>query len=527
MVKKFVFVTSDIHYIGGVQNYVKSKIKYLLADGWKIYALHWTTEKEFMSDCFIRELEPYTDDVICFLCYPEGIFDDKLYKITLFEMLTAIEYDADEECEYVIESHADLQAIWGEILARAIKAKHICFTCNEGFRGSDKRYEDFIDFFDFKYGRGELAGISENSMKMLFEGYKDIDASDRYVLKAATEEPVQDIHSESVNRMERLDWNIAYIGRCEKEYVPLIIEDIFHFAVKYPERKIQFIIVGILHEREKKLLEKLNLVKNLKVTYFGFLSPIPRDLFKKLDASIAGAGCAMISSMEGVPTILADAKTYKAAGILGYTVQNTLYGEREYSYAELLENVLVTKDYLQFDEVKCDFYDAKRAYDDFFVFIERSSKKKEYYKFEQQNIRKRDMDEDLYTFLLTNFILCLLKKIKADEKLRLFFTEHILLDCGKEIGLFGYGVIGKELVAAMPGLSFKKIYDNQNISPNTEKPTEENLNEVSVMLISPIKVKNEIADELVRRKYRGKIVYIEELFSEIYYDEMKMELNDI
>ena len=57
----------------------------------------------------------------------------------------------------------------------------------------------------------------------------------------------------------------------------------------------------------------------------GDLVPIPKCIYKKIDCMIAGAICAEISAREGIPTIVADCENYLANGILGYTVNNSMY----------------------------------------------------------------------------------------------------------------------------------------------------------------------------------------------------------
>ena len=65
--------------------------------------------------------------------------------------------------------------------------------------------------------------------------------------------------------------------------------------------------------------------KNVICTKLGFKFPIPKSFFRKLDVAIAGAGSATLCCREHVPTIVADAGTTNAAGILGYTVSSSIF----------------------------------------------------------------------------------------------------------------------------------------------------------------------------------------------------------
>ena len=53
-----------------------------------------------------------------------------------------------------IESQSEVTALWGELLAEKLRARHVCFNCNELFRGPKKYYEENINFIRFICGCG-------------------------------------------------------------------------------------------------------------------------------------------------------------------------------------------------------------------------------------------------------------------------------------------------------------------------------------------------------------------------------------
>ena len=508
--KKFIFIVPDIHAMGGVQNHVRCKLKYLLKDGWKTYILY-TESNSDQSRCPFRELEPYVKGKMYQVCTLPSVIGTMYQTIAVSALLEIIEYAEEEKDDYIIESTGSYEAVWGEILSKEIGGKHICFICNEYFREPFQWYTKFMEFFEFKYNRAELAGIADNSLKMLFDGYKDVEVSDRYVLNGLSEDTVQDIDSKRVSELQKKDWNIAYIGRCEKKYFPVIIEEVAKFAQLYPEKEMQFIVVGELKDEAKVFLDKLKGIQNVSVTYLGYFSPMPRSLFKKLDVVLGGAGCGYFSFKEGVPTIVPDAKTCKAIGIYGYTVMSELYGEKEYSYVELLEDVLVTKKYLQYKKAKINAVNGEDAYHKFFTFVKLSCSQKEYYEFKPLGLEMDRWEKSV----LVQF---LLERLESNKTMRSLFLKKAYQKMGESIGLFGYGVMGKAVKRRIPELKFEIIYDNSVIDKEIVRPSAKNLEQVQTILVSPLNQEKKISDELKEKNYGGKIVFLYDFITGFFKD---------
>jgi len=378
--KKYIFLTVDIHPIGGIQNYIAGKAKYLKKQGWDVVIFFGGYPT---GTCLMPTLNEYIDGGILELIKQPGEWTKHIRELTLSKMKELIQYDKDNKVKIVIESHDDVLALWGELLAEKIHAKHMCFICNEKFRGPKKHYAEHFCFFDFKHSRKELLGIHKESLEQLFEGYKEVKPEERYSFVAANEGPVQDVENKAVESLTRSDWNICYIGRVEKLYVPKIIQDISIFAQKYTEKTIQFLVVGKADSCKKLLQEKLGCLQNVKISLLGDLIPIPRSLFQLTDVVIAGSGCADCAARENVPTIVADADNGMANGLLGYTTHNILYCENkdnQINYDVALEQVLVEKiqEYLEFyleDKLPASEYYKKQI-----EFIKQSEKELVYYK---------------------------------------------------------------------------------------------------------------------------------------------------
>ena len=93
---------------------------------------------------------------------------------TLDRMIDILRIDNTIDNEIIIESHYDVAAYWAELLAERIHARHFFVACNETYRDSGRFYSENLDFFYFKYQRGEL--FSTNlSLQKLFEGYRGLE----------------------------------------------------------------------------------------------------------------------------------------------------------------------------------------------------------------------------------------------------------------------------------------------------------------------------------------------------------------
>ena len=236
--KKFVFISTNIRTVGGAQNYMRNKIKFLVSKGWKVYVLFHKSNAE---GCVFEELRDYLGGEIEWLYMnPEHIYGTIDYYMMLSKMLEHIEYCEEENCEYLIETHSEIQAIWGELLAKKVSGKHFFFSLQEKFGDLGASYPVYLDFFKFKFERGEIAGITDSSLHRMFEGYMDVEISDRYKLRAAMVDNLCDGKVEALEKLPESDWNIGYFGRCEKEYFPYILYEIRLFCGKHSTRTVSY-----------------------------------------------------------------------------------------------------------------------------------------------------------------------------------------------------------------------------------------------------------------------------------------------
>lgn len=192
-----------------------------------------------------------------------------------------------------------------------------------------------------------MAFISEKSAGALF-GRSYSCSDDTKIFVAAGEDPVQDVMNPQIECIERKDYNIAYIGRANKEGVESVINGVKRFA-ETNSGSVNFTFVGDASKEDIARIKKcLRCNENISLTFTGSLVPIPRRLFSKIDVAIAGSGCARLAAQEGIFTIVVDARDFMSNGVLGIDTQNTLFreeGEVRESIDRTLERILIDNRY--------------------------------------------------------------------------------------------------------------------------------------------------------------------------------------
>lgn len=372
---KYIFITGDIHPIGGMQLLVAGKAEILESQGWEVYIFFPTHET---GACALASLDKYNEGGFCELTLPPYKWTARTRKNVIEKMCRII--GSIKEEEIIIESHSDRTSQWGEILAAKIHAKHMLLLCNETYRGKDKYYLENLDFYDFKHRRKEVAGEMDDIIFKLFEGYKTVPENEIYIFKY-DENPIRDVNNEKVNAIKKYDWNIGYIGRIEKGYVPNIIKSIAIFAKDNPHKSIQFVIVGNIEARRGLIEATFDGISNLTVTLLDDVVPIPKSLFMKLDVVIAGSGSAKCAAYENVYTIIADASNFQANGVLGYDTNDQLYHRHvvQTSFDKALENVLIKKKYDSMKNILPPYMGPEECTAQNFELIQNSNPIKEYY----------------------------------------------------------------------------------------------------------------------------------------------------
>ena len=382
MSKKYVFLTTAIVEVGGGQIYCKYKKSYCEELGFSTYIFSGYSGKLYISDfkkympCIMQELR---FNPIC--------FNSKKVDYILDTIIKLIDYDINDSI--VIESHGLELAIWGELLAKRISAKHIVYLLGEHFENIS---EWVLDFLRFKHKRKELACIKPDVTKKLFEKY-DISDNECYSLRAAASGYV-DVNKRIDTKYFKLCNNkkvIGIIGRGKKPYVIESLKKSCDFA----SRKMDSFVVLIIGDVDKRLKRKMTKIikrsSNVSIILAGSQLPIPKEMLDLMDVAIAGAGCVRSAFNAGVPTISVDVYDNEAIGVFGYDTQLTISRENNSKrIVDYLEEILYGDFLLKNNAITVENIDIISEYQKHFDFIENSCKDIEYFKFSDFKKTKRE-----------------------------------------------------------------------------------------------------------------------------------------
>lgn len=343
--KKYIFVTFDIRNMGGVQCYLEGKVKYLESAGWDVELIYGALDKN--RDTLFPTLKKYLNCRVVELSLAPYDMPIMVCNHAINKCLDIIGDTSNCE-EIIIESGNSIQALWGEILASMTGAKHIFYTMDEQYRTPGSHYAKMIDFFIFKFKRGEILGGSE-VLRKLFEGssLENFPFIDNVILDEA---PIAEISNILVDSLCGKDWNICYLGRANKIYVDTVIKEVAKFARLHSSKSIQFIIIGDFSQKQGLLNKEIRPLANVTLTLLGEMVPIPKSLYDKIDVIIAGSGSARHSVYQGKPVIVPDCYSGNSMGIYGYQTLQSLYQEdttSQVSISDSLEDALVKQIHLK------------------------------------------------------------------------------------------------------------------------------------------------------------------------------------
>lgn len=318
--------------VAGGPIYNSNKIKFLKDNGWNVIV--FPTDS---GDVLIKTLEEYNSNPCEFLCFSPYILGKR--KTNHF-----IEYMAKKIPKFdeaIIETGTDYTALWGELLAKKIGARHIVMFLDE----TNERVNNFsASFYEFKYQRDELYSISEKSILHIFSPYFKITNPERNVWEAHCSNSVAEIDSNLVDSLPNADYMIGSIGRLDKTFVPNIIKGVCLFADEHKDNKIGLCLFGGADKKYiNQIYETINVHKNIEVFISGYIWPIPQNIFSKFDVFISGAGSAYVSANMNIPTINMDVITNKPIGFVdnASTSHNIPISNKKNDVRDYLNEVLI------------------------------------------------------------------------------------------------------------------------------------------------------------------------------------------
>lgn len=303
--KTYIMMFSIANLIAGGPIYNTNKIRVLEEEGWNVIVFPTDSGKIYM-----KPLEKYNNSACSFLNFSPYVFKNKTIDCFLNEMTSKI----PKSSELIIETGTDFTALWGELLAKKIGARHIVMFLDEK---NDRVNAYTAPFYEFKYRRNELYSISEKSLLHIFGPFFKIENPEKNVWNAWCSNVVADMDSDMKNNLPRTDFMIGSIGRLDKPFVDNIIKGVCSFAKNHQELNIGMCFFG---GADKKTISKIELefseYANIDLYISGYIWPIPQDIFDIFDVFISGAGSANVSANMGITTIDMDVITNRPVGFI-------------------------------------------------------------------------------------------------------------------------------------------------------------------------------------------------------------------
>ena len=339
---KYVFLTFSMGGLSGSPSYVSNKVKWLNERGIETVVFDHYGSLNMGKEIALENLLPYNGNRLLELFFPPGYFSKKQRKHILERLIATIGASDD----YVVESNSTRLALWGEMLAEKLHAKHLVLNIGEQvFIHNDGEFR----FLEYKLTRQELFGIKPKAIQSLFRWYKEIsdeDAKELYFSASMGVTP-EDVPMHELDDLPEAKYKILSFGRY-KPYFINMIKGVVDFAHNHQNERINFLFMGevVLPKEVEALLGKEN---NLYVKYIPAQRPIPKVVFDCSDVVIATAGCANISYKAGAKTISMNVNSCLPLGVMGYTTVDSVFSTNPeqplYNICDLLEDVMVRRLY--------------------------------------------------------------------------------------------------------------------------------------------------------------------------------------
>lgn len=332
--KQYIFLAHTIGGLTGSATYVRNKMKWLEKKGWEVIVFDGTGANN--TPIVIEEFKQFENNRIKELYFSPSLF----WKININRILDKIISKIPHSDFVVIESNNPNLAMWGELLANRLCAKHIIYTLGE--KDKIRSYREF-DFLNYKASNEELFCIDSKAVTLLFDDYKTSINPETHYWNACNSAPVEYYKFHSIDSLIKDGIFIGYFGR-EKTYLNNVIDNIIKFALNHIEIKVSFVLLGV-NKLSDEFVTKLSPISNLKYYCIEAQPIIPKQFFNLCDIVIANAACALIAYEEGCKVISMNVKNNEPLGILGFTTNEISFESTQYKDGRqlyvLLEDVLI------------------------------------------------------------------------------------------------------------------------------------------------------------------------------------------
>lgn len=357
--KKYIFFTMNIGGINGAEQYIYNKMNYLQKIGYEVFIFSARPEK-IMIDGFNK----YADLVNPVMRFYPSAINKKERNSAVKWILSVI--DANEDDSFIIESSNITSSLWGELIAKELKAKHLVVIMQEKHNYS----KDMRDFLKFKYNQHELSGIFDESVSQIL-AKPDLPFREDIRVRAYCTNVIQECEDRfSELLLKDAEATIGSIGRLEKDYVkPMLIKFSEIFKAN-PDKKYNLVLIGDSADKREiaKIKEIIGECGNVNLIITGYLYPIPASLINNIDCFASAAGSASASYYGNRPSVRIHHITAEPIGIVGYDympgdkvgevlkdrdltdcINMMLYSDIEIKYTENFEKDFYEKMYAEFE----------------------------------------------------------------------------------------------------------------------------------------------------------------------------------
>lgn len=333
--KLYIFLAHTIGGLTGSATYVRNKMKWLQNNDWKVIVFDGTGANN--APVVIEEFKQFENNRIKELYFNPSLF----WRGNIRRILNRITSSIPQSDLVVIESNNLNLAMWGELLASKLNAKHIIY--NLGEKDKIRSVEEF-DFLSYKASNDELFCIAPKAVTQLFSKYQNNFIPENLYWNASNTAPIEYYKFPPIDSLKKEDICIGYFGR-EKIYLGNVIDGIIKFALKHQEKKILLILLGV-EELSDELATKIKSLTNIDYFCIKAQPIIPKQFFDLCDIIVANAACARIAFNEGSKVITMNVETNEPLGILGFTTNEISFESTNYKDGRkldvLLDDVLIT-----------------------------------------------------------------------------------------------------------------------------------------------------------------------------------------
>lgn len=306
--KTYIIICCFADKVAGGPIYYANKVRYMKENGWNVAVIPADTGEKSA----VRGLDEYFGPYVPYLGYMPSEFNQRQRERIISQLLSFVPSNQEK---IIIETGNDYTAYWGELLAKRICAKHIIIFLDEQ---NPFITNDVIDFYRFKYNRNELACISKPVMQNLFKGMMDLTLEQCKALPCSCTNSIEDYDTPLTEQVGKANYNIGYIGRLEKPFMPEILKGFVSFCESHPENSISITFFGGSYSQTitDEIQNMFRPFTHVTVYITGYLYPLPLKALQKMDVFVSGAGSAIVAAKAGVWSVKVDILSYKPIGVL-------------------------------------------------------------------------------------------------------------------------------------------------------------------------------------------------------------------